>query len=54
MVLLSTWDVIRLHGRCLADLAGCGAADFAPILNCGSICVNVTLLPTSVAMLMAK
>ena len=53
MVLSSTWDVLQLHGWCLADPVGCRLADFAPILKSGSSCVNMTLLPISVAMPMA-
>ena len=50
VVLLSTGEIPRLYGRCLVDLAICGAADFTTIPDFGSSYVDKTLLPTSVAM----
>ena len=50
VVLLSTGDSPRIHVRCLAPADHCGSAQYAPILQFGSVFADRALRPSAIAM----
>lgn len=50
VVMLSTGDAPRISRHCLEDRDHCGSADYAPILQFGSVFVEGGIYPTMIAM----